>query len=89
MQARTKVLYEDWKDSFRQQYPGFRPLPAEPLPMAAQPDCPTLLGALYGLPHFLLMDMLKELNYHAWEEYMHRANILPSLYKEYGSEVTG
>lgn len=57
--------------------------------MAAQPDCPTLLGALHGLPHFLLMDMLKELNYHAWEEYTHRANILPSLYKEYGSEVTG
>ena len=35
VQARTKVLNEDWEDCFRQQYPGFRPLPAEPLSMAA------------------------------------------------------
>ena len=35
VQARTKVLNEDWEACFRQQYPGFRPLPAEPLPMAA------------------------------------------------------
>ena len=35
VQARAKVLNEEWEDCFRQQYPGFRPLPAEPLPMAA------------------------------------------------------
>jgi hypothetical protein len=35
VQARTKVLNQEWEDSFRQQYPGCRPLPAEPLPMAA------------------------------------------------------
>ena len=35
VQARTKVLNEEWEDCFRQQYPGFRPLPAEPLSMAA------------------------------------------------------
>lgn len=35
VQARTKVLKEEWEDCFRQHYPGFRPLPAEPLPMAA------------------------------------------------------
>jgi hypothetical protein len=34
-QARSKALNEEWKDCFRQQYPGFRSLPAEPLPMAA------------------------------------------------------
>lgn len=35
VQACTKVLKKDWKACFRQQYPGFRSLPAEPLPMAA------------------------------------------------------
>ena len=35
MQARTKVLNEEWEDCFRQQRPGFRQLPAEALPMAA------------------------------------------------------
>lgn len=35
VQVRTKVLNEEWDDCFRQQYPGFRPLPTEPLPMAA------------------------------------------------------
>ena len=35
VQARTKVLNEDWEDCFRQQYPGFRSVPAEPLQMAA------------------------------------------------------
>ncbi len=35
VQARTKVLNEEWEDCFRQQYPGFRPLPAAPMPMAA------------------------------------------------------
>lgn len=35
VQARTKVLNEEWEDCFRQQYPGFRPLSAEPLAMAA------------------------------------------------------
>jgi len=35
VQARTKVLNEEWEACFRQQYPGFRPLPAEPLSMAA------------------------------------------------------
>ena len=35
VQARTKVLNEDWEECFRQQYPGFRLVPAEPLPMAA------------------------------------------------------
>ena len=35
VQARTKVLNEEWEGCFRQQYPGFRPLPAEPLSMAA------------------------------------------------------
>ena len=35
VQARTKVLNEEWEECFRQQYPGFRPLPAEPMPMAA------------------------------------------------------
>ena len=35
VQARTKVLNEEWEDCFRQQYPGFRSVPAEPLPMAA------------------------------------------------------
>ena len=35
VQARTKVRNEEWEDCFRQQYPGFRPLPAEALPMAA------------------------------------------------------
>ena len=34
-QARTKVLNQEWEDSFRQQHPGFRALPAEPLPVAA------------------------------------------------------
>ena len=35
VQARTKVLNEEWEDCFRQQYPGFRSVPAEPIPMAA------------------------------------------------------
>lgn len=35
VQARTKVLNEEWEDCFRQQRPGFRQLPAEALPMAA------------------------------------------------------
>ena len=35
VQARTKVLNEEWEDCFRQQYPGFRSVPAEPLAMAA------------------------------------------------------
>ena len=35
VQGRTKVLNVEWKECFRQQYPGFRPLPMEPLPMAA------------------------------------------------------
>ena len=35
VQARTKVLNEEWEECFRQQYPGFRPLPMETLPMAA------------------------------------------------------
>ncbi len=35
VQARTKVLNEEWEDCFRQQYPGFRPLLAEPMRMAA------------------------------------------------------
>jgi len=35
VQACTKVLNEEWEDCFRQQYPGFRPLPTEPMPMAA------------------------------------------------------
>lgn len=35
VQARTKVLNEEWEDCFRQQYPGFRSLPTEPMPMAA------------------------------------------------------
>ncbi|SMB80335.1 conserved hypothetical protein [Hymenobacter roseosalivarius DSM 11622] len=35
VQARTKVLNEEWEECFRRQYPGFRPLPAETLPMAA------------------------------------------------------
>ncbi len=35
VQARIKVLNEDWEAYFRQQYPGFRPLQAGPLPMAA------------------------------------------------------
>jgi hypothetical protein len=35
IQARTKVLNEEWEDCFRQQYPRFRPLSAEPLPIAA------------------------------------------------------
>ena len=35
VQARTKVLNEEWEECFRHQYPGFRPLTAEPLPMAA------------------------------------------------------
>ena len=35
VQARTKVLNEEWEDCFRQQYPGFRSVPAEPLQMAA------------------------------------------------------
>ncbi len=35
VQARTKVLNEEWEECFRQQYPGFRPLSAEALPMAA------------------------------------------------------
>jgi len=35
VQARTKVLNEEWEECFRQQYPGFRPLPTEALPMAA------------------------------------------------------
>ena len=34
VKARTKVLNEDRENCFRQQYPGFRTLPAEPLPMA-------------------------------------------------------
>ncbi len=28
VQACTKVLNEEWEECFRQQYPGFRPLPA-------------------------------------------------------------
>jgi hypothetical protein len=35
VQARTQVLHEDWKDYFRQQYPGFQPLPVAPLLIAA------------------------------------------------------
>lgn len=35
VQACTKVLNEEWEDCFWQQYHGFRPLPAETLPMAA------------------------------------------------------
>ena len=35
VQPRTKGLNEDWEASFRQQYPGFRPLVTEPLLMAA------------------------------------------------------
>ncbi|GAA4020302.1 hypothetical protein GCM10022408_37830 [Hymenobacter fastidiosus] len=35
VQARTKVLNEEWEDCFRQQYPGFRSVPAEPMQMAA------------------------------------------------------
>ena len=35
VQARTKALNEEWEDCFRQQYPGFRPLPVEPVRMAA------------------------------------------------------
>ena len=35
VQACTKVLNEEWEACFRHQYPGFRPLTAEPLPMAA------------------------------------------------------
>jgi len=35
VQARTKVLNEEWEACFRQQYPGFRPLPEEPIPIAA------------------------------------------------------
>lgn len=35
VQARPRVLNEEWEDCFRQQYPGFRPLPAEALPLAA------------------------------------------------------
>lgn len=35
VQVRTKVLNEEWDEYFRQQYPGFRPLLEEPLPMAA------------------------------------------------------
>ena len=35
VQARTKGLNEDWEECFRQQYPGSRSLPAEPLPMTA------------------------------------------------------
>ena len=35
VQARTQVLNEEWEECFRQQYPGFRPLLAEPKPMAA------------------------------------------------------
>ncbi|MBC6700440.1 ISKra4 family transposase [Hymenobacter sp. BT190] len=34
VQARTKVLNEDWEDCFRQQYLGFRSVPAEPMQMA-------------------------------------------------------
>ncbi|OGX88480.1 hypothetical protein BEN47_19935 [Hymenobacter lapidarius] len=30
VQARTKVLNEEWEDCFRQQYPGFRSVPAAP-----------------------------------------------------------
>lgn len=35
VQARTKVLNEEWENCFRQQYPGFRAVPAEPMQMAA------------------------------------------------------
>ena len=35
VQARTKVLNEEWEDCFRQHHHGFRSLPAETLPMAA------------------------------------------------------
>ena len=35
VQARTKVLNEEWEDYFRQQYPGFRSLPTESMPMAS------------------------------------------------------
>ena len=35
VQARTKVLNEEWEACFRQQYPGFRSVPAEPMQTAA------------------------------------------------------
>lgn len=35
VQARTKVLNEEWEACFRQQYPEFRSVPAEAPPMAA------------------------------------------------------
>ena len=35
VQARTKVLNEEWEGCFRQQYPGFRSVPTEPLAMVA------------------------------------------------------
>ena len=35
VQARTRVRNEEWEDCFRQPYPGFRPLPVEPMQMAA------------------------------------------------------
>ena len=35
LQARTKVLNQEWEACFRQRYPGFRPLQAEPVQMAA------------------------------------------------------
>ena len=35
VQARTKVLNEEWEGCFRQHYPGFRSVPAGPMQMAA------------------------------------------------------
>ena len=35
VQARTRVRNEEWEDCFRQPYPGFRPLPVEPVQIAA------------------------------------------------------
>ena len=35
LQARTKVLNQEWDACFRQRYPGFRPLQAEPVQIAA------------------------------------------------------
>lgn len=35
VQARTKVLNEEWGDCFRQRYPGFRQDPEQPVPIAA------------------------------------------------------
>jgi hypothetical protein len=35
LQARTKVLNEEWDECFRRRYPGFRPPQVEPVQMAA------------------------------------------------------